>query len=167
MAIRQAPLPTISQVTAGDDALLHLPSGIRLHAVWLQISEATNGANGLTFNSGNLIEEVQVIVGDKTQRQALATQINHIQSVNDDDMAVQVVGQPGQAGYKTVFPIWLAEPSRKNPNQVDASAWDLNGPGINGIDIKLRIADGVQNPVITGWYEYEPSSANLGYIAKY
>lgn len=163
MALRQEQLPTATGVAANQDAFFHIPAGRRVHIVWLTITEATNN---VTLLSGNLLGDVQVIVNSKTVRQVTGVQLNHINASIDADCAVKTAGVQGNAGYQTMIPILFAEPGRKDPRQIRGSAWDLNGLGSGGMDIKVRIGN-LTTPTIAGWYEWEPSDAPLGFISKY
>ncbi len=132
--------------------------------VWLQLSEATNN---VSLVSGNLLGDIQCIVADKAFRQVTGVQLNHINTCNDAQCAVKTVGVLGQAGYQTLLPIFFAEPWRKVPASTHGSALHLNGLGGGGLDIKVRLQAGLNTPVITGWYEWEPSSTPLGVLSKY
>ncbi|HVV00138.1 MAG TPA: major capsid protein P2 [Verrucomicrobiae bacterium] len=160
MSLRQIPLPAFQAVEPGQDALVHIPPGIALHAMHLEISDDS----GLTLEQGAL-GDITVLLNNIPQRQVTGDQMNQIQSANDKDAALKTIGNPGAAGYKTILPIWLAEPWRKDPAAIRSSAWNLNG--VDGLDLKVRIGDDMVNPVLTGWYEFEPSSAQIGVIVKY
>lgn len=164
MSIQIEPLPAPTGVAANQDVLFHIPGGRLVHAAWIQVSESTNN---VTLASGNLLGDIQCIVNQKTFRQVTGVQANHIQSCNDKDVAVKTTGVQGNAGYATLLPIYFADPSRKAPEQIRASALPLNGQGAGGLDIKVRLGN-LTNPVITGWYEYEPNtSINLGAVVKW
>lgn len=165
MSIQIEPLPTPTGVASGQDALFHIPGGRLIHAAWFQISEATNN---VTLASGNLLGDIQCVIDQTTFRQATGVQANHIQSCNDKDLAAKTTGIQGNPGYGTLFPIYFADPSRKDPAQIRASALPLNGRGAGGLDIKIRMG-ALTTPVITGWYEYEPITTpiNLGVVQKW
>ena len=131
--------------------------------VWLNISEATNN---VTLLSGQLLGDIQVIVNSKTVRQLTGFQLNHVNASIDSDLAAKTTGVQGNPGYATLLPILFAEPGRKDPKQIRGAAWDLNGLAQGGMDIKVRIGN-LTTPVISGWYEWEPSSAPIGFISKY
>jgi hypothetical protein len=167
MSLMIQQLPAFQSVAVGQDALCVIPPGRKVHIVWLDITDQT----GTTLQSGNLIGDIQVIVGSKTQRQVTGVQLNHINSVNDSDLAMKTLGVAGQPGYHTLIPICFADPSRKNSQQTRDAAWAING-SINGklidsLQIKVRLGAGLNTPVLSGWYEFEPSSEPLGAIVKY
>lgn len=163
MALRVEPLPSFTGVAAGQDALCHLPSGIKIHEIGVIATEATNS---LTVQGGNLLGDITVIVANKVQRQLSAVQLNHIQSMNDANEAAKTAGVNGQAGYQNLLPIYFADPSRKNGTETRGAAWDLNGPGVTGLDLKVRVQAGVNTPVLSGYYAFEDSTAPLGLIVK-
>lgn len=163
MSLRQEQLPAPTGVAANADVLFHIPGGRAVHTVWIQLAEATNA---ITLASGLLMGDVQCIINQKTVRQVTGVQLNHINACNEASCAVKTTGILGNAGYQTLLPIHFAEPWRKLPLEVHGSAWHLNGVASDGMDIKVRLGN-LTTPVIGGWYEWEPSTQNMGLIVKY
>jgi hypothetical protein len=161
MSLRIDPLPAATGVAASQDSLFQIPAGRDVHVVWLQISEATNN---VSLVSGNLVGDIQCILNDKPFRQVTGVQLNHINACNDAQCAVKTTQALGQPGYQTLLPIFFAEPWRKVPASTHGSA--LHTYGTSGLQIKVRLGN-LTNPVITGWYEWEPATTPLTLLTKW
>jgi hypothetical protein len=169
MPLRQKLLPTFQGVAAGQTATCPLTLLQRVHAQWLEIGDngaASNGnANNLAATLDNLLDVVNVKVNGKIQRQFVGSECHKLNLINGAEFGAKTSGVAGTAGYRVYLPIWYAEPWRKNPAEVALPAWNLQG--IDSASLEVKPKAGLVNPVLTGFYEYDSPTGNIGAIVKW
>jgi hypothetical protein len=133
----------------------------RVHVAWLEIGDA----NGTTLASGNLIDEIRVMINNKPQRVMTGVELNALNGINGAAFTAKTSGVAGQAGYRTYLPIFFAEPWRKNPVEAANMAWNANG--IKSFNIEVDLNAGLITPVLGGIYEWEPATGVIGLITKW
>jgi hypothetical protein len=109
---------SVSNVAASKTALVDLPVGPRYHTIVLEHGYAS-GTNTVAAAATN-ISEIRVIVNDRVQRVFSGTQLRDMNILNGTGFDCQ--GLPNTSPGVS-FPIFLAEPWRKDSRSQDAMAW--------------------------------------------
>jgi len=112
---------SVSNVAASKTALIDLPVGPRYH--YLNISHGHAGTDTIAGATAN-ITEIRVIVNDRVQRVFSGVQLRDLNILNGATFDCQ--GKPSLAPGVS-FPIFFAEPWRKDSRSQDALAWVSSG----------------------------------------
>tara|TARA_R110000868_G_scaffold4437_2_gene27945 strand:- start:418 stop:1281 length:864 start_codon:yes stop_codon:yes gene_type:complete len=112
----------VSNVAASKTALIDLPVGPRYHEVTLEHGYSA-GTNTVAAAASN-ITEIRVLVNGRIQRVFSGTQLRDLNILNGTTYDCQGVPNtsPGVS-----FPIYFAEPWRKDARDQDALAWVTKG----------------------------------------
>jgi hypothetical protein len=157
--LSQRKLPSFATVTAGADNDCFIPNGNKVHVIWLEAGDA----DGTTLEGG-LLGDITVLANNAPQWQLDALQLVKIQSLRGPKHCAQTFGVPGTAGYRTYIPIWFAQPWVEPRANGNVMAWNC-APGVN-LTIRVEIPDGIDTPVLKGFYEFSPLDGGLGAITK-
>lgn len=175
----------IASGATGITVTSRLNLGERIHAIWLRISSGTAAENvGIgTIAASTLVAAVRMKINGKVVREALAQEINALNSLMGAIYAAKTFGTSANSTtdpYRTYLPIFLGEPWRKGVVNIGGhqvpesslSAIDLNGIDSATLEVDLigTIAGSsaaVAAPSISGHYEYEPSTNRIGTVVKW
>ena len=135
MIKKRIQLRNVQNVAASKTALVELPCGPRYHYVVLQHGFAS-GTNTLAGAQAN-ITDIRVRVNGRTQRQHSGTQLLDLNLLNGSTYIGE--GVPNTAPG-TSFPIFFAEPWRKDARDQDALAWPTAGWESFQIEVDLSTA---------------------------
>jgi hypothetical protein len=164
--LRQKLLPTPTAIAAGSTSTFNLDLGLRYHAIWLELGDSVGIAGGdLRTVLAAAVDQIRLKVNGKVQRTMTAAELYDINSLMGAAFAASSSGTRTQAGYRMYLPIWLAEPWRKNNAEVPLTAW--NAQGIASLQLEVDLHAGLTAPVLTGWFEYDNATGNLGAITKW
>ena len=125
----------VSNVAASKTALIDLPVGPRYHEVTLEHGYSA-GTNTVAAAATN-ITEVRVLVNGRIQRVFSGTQLRDLNILNGTTYDCQ--GVPNTAPGVS-FPIYFAEPWRKDARDQDALAWVTRGFKSFQIEVDLAAA---------------------------
>lgn len=128
-------LRNVSNVAASQTALIDIPCGPRYHMIELLHGYAS-GTNTLAGAQAN-ITEIKVKVNGRVQRQFSATQLLDLNLLNG--VGYTGTGVPNTAPG-TSFPIFFAEPWRKDAKDQDVLAWPSAGWQSFQIEVTLSTA---------------------------
>ncbi len=191
MSLQNRQLPSFNGVpatlAAGAIATVtcRLNLGERLHVLWLEFSSADVASNvGIgTLAAPTLVSNIRFKINGKTVREATAQEINRIQSDMGAFYAAKTSGTSGNittAPFKTRLPWFFAEPWRKGSVAIGGvqipeaalSAVNLNGIESATIEVDIAgtvagVATAVTAPSVSGYYEYEKTTANIGQVVKW
>jgi hypothetical protein len=129
-------LKGISGVAKSKTALVELPVGPRYHYVVLQHSY-TSGTNTIAAAATN-VAEIRVKVNGRVQRVMSGTQLRDMNLLNGTTYDCD--GVPNTAPGVS-FPIFFAEPWRKDARDQDALAWSSRGWQSFQIEVDFGAAD--------------------------
>ncbi len=159
--LRKTILPTIQSIATGQKATLDMPLGIRIHAIWLEFSDAA-GAFAQNFSAIDtcldaFATDIRVKLNGHTQREHTPKQLNQINGSNGAQYnAINFVsGTANTATARVRLPIYFKEPWRADTIARDLPAWNVDA-GQNSFQIEIDVKSGLVTPNITGWYEWEP-----------
>lgn len=113
-------LRSITNVAASKTALIEIPVGLRYHGIFLQHGYAA-GTNTIAAAATNL-SEIRVKVNARIQRTMSGTQLRDMNILNGTSF--DCTGLPNTG---CTFPIFFAEPWRRDEVDQDALAWPTNG----------------------------------------
>lgn len=141
---RRIQLSNITAVAASGTALLEVPLSFgRMHYLVLQHGY-TGGSNTIASAAANLAE-VRVILNGTVVRTFSGTQLRDMNLLNGT--AYDCIGLPNTAPG-VAFPLFFAEPSRKDARDQDALAW--SSKPINSF--KIEVAFGAAtNPTLKAY----------------
>jgi Viral coat protein P2 N-terminal domain len=135
MIKQRVQLRAISNVAASKTALIEIPVGLRYHYIVLQHGYAA-GTNTIAAAATN-VAEVRVKVNARIQRTASGTQLRDMNILNGT--AYDCLGLPNTSPGVS-FPIYFAEPWRRDEVDQDALAWPTNGWNSFQIEVDLGAA---------------------------
>lgn len=165
--LRVKQLPSFDSVAKGKKAVVTLPLGLRYHVIWLRFGNVADYDNSLA----DLVDDIVVKINGKPQRIHSAVQLNALNGVNGASFLEKTTGTEDNDDYVHYLPIFFAQPWRKNPAEVAATALRANGISSFQIEVNLRSVNSIDDPLdalfLDGWYEYDYDNRELGVLQKW
>jgi hypothetical protein len=147
-------LRSISNVAASKTALIEVPVGLRYHYIVLHHGYAA-GTNTIAAAATN-VSEIRVKVNTAIQRTMSGTQLRDMNILNGT--AFDCLGLPNTSPGVS-FPIYFAEPWRRDEVDQDALAWPSNGWSSFQIEVDLGAAS---TPTLIGSAVVDSLTTNAG-----
>jgi len=133
----------VGNVAASKTALITLPVGPRYHQLIL-LHGYSGGTNTVAAAAANILD-IRVKVNGRIQRQVSGTQLRDMNLLNG--AAYDCTGLPNTSPGVS-FPIFLAEPWRKDARDQDAMAWPTDGWDTFQVEVDLGAA---ATPTLEAW----------------
>jgi hypothetical protein len=172
MTLRKKLLPSFTKPVSGQTATCNLDLGKKIHIIWLTIGyDAANADKDLNpaDPADDLVGEIRLLVNGKVQRRMLGRELEQLNRLNGAQFGA-VIGSPasdvGDAGYRIIVPIFLAEPWRKSNAEAAIPAWNLSGANVASASIEVDFKT-IDSPYLGGFFEWSPADGGLGAITKW
>ncbi len=150
--LTKEPLPSPVNVGAGKVAFFDLPVDRRYHSLSFKLVEDGNGS------AAAMIDKIEVLANGKVQRAYSGARLNGLNRINGDRYAINGTND-------RIITIHFAEPSMALPREAENLAWGTQD--ISTLQIKISIAAGATNPVLTGEMVYDRVFEPMGPIVRY
>ena len=145
MVKRRIPLRNVQNVAASKTALIECPVGPRYHQIILQHGY-TAGTNTIAAAATN-ISEIRVKVNGRVQRTSSGTQLRALNIANGSVYDAVSTEAPNTAPGVS-FPLFFAEPWRKDVVDADGLAWQTSKWASFQIEVDLSTAS---TPTLLAW----------------
>lgn len=144
-------------LASGQRGTLEIAPGYRLHGLTLAYSATNAGGTARTIDGTAFTSDftrLEIQLGNKNQRTYTGEQLVMLQKFADDDHRNGFIQIP------------FSELDRNTINGEEALAWGTTGLPDPGVVVKLQLASGLYNPVVTPYVEQDDVQLPIGAIVK-
>jgi len=175
MSLKIAQLPTFDGIPASTTAVtpvsIELNRGELVHALWLQASVAAGSVGLGTLQAPTLLGYIRLKIDGTTYREVSAQRLAVLNALNNPSGGSQYSTKTSGTGATLVsyLPIFLAEPWRQGVFNAQGiavpeaaiTAWPVTS---RRVTLEVELAASLTSPILTGFYEYEPTNQKMGKI---